>query len=506
MPSKPTPAGFTARHYCQGIGDCHLLRFPKADRSPFWMLIDCGVHTSISGGSDLMDGIVEDIHAATGGRIDVLVLTHEHADHISAFLPSANRFADFRIGEIWMAWTESDVDPQAQALDKFKQQALTALADASQRLNAARELSPSLQALRAGVDALLGFSFGAKGEKVRALRKAAEALSPDNIRYREPGEPPITIRGLPNLRIYVLAPSRDERYLRITEGTGETYRMADDADGLRMARALSCAFAATAEGSAPNDPAAPFDASTGARLSDLQRPAPASSRKNSIEAFARDHYFGPAIAPGPAIRSRRPASPDTLNERDQSWRRIDHDWLGTSADLAMQLDNKTNNTSLVLAFELVDTGRVFLFAADAQVGNWLSWHDTRWTLENGDVVTGPALLARTVYYKVGHHGSHNATLGKKGLELMVSKDLSAFIPTNEDDAKNVHWGEMPFEGVLSALEKHCGKRVIRADAAWLLGGKRPFRVPSGSIRNLRTGPGVAEDGDPRRRWVEVDLA
>ena len=38
---------------------------------------------------------------------------------------------------------------------------------------------------------------------------------------------------------------------------------------------------------------------------------------------------------------------------------------------------ETNNTSLALAFELIEKGRVgkvLLFPADAQVGNWLSWH------------------------------------------------------------------------------------------------------------------------------------
>ena len=39
----------TVRHYCQGIGDCHLLSFPKADGTHFWMLIDCGIHSSVSG-------------------------------------------------------------------------------------------------------------------------------------------------------------------------------------------------------------------------------------------------------------------------------------------------------------------------------------------------------------------------------------------------------------------------------------------------------------------------
>ena len=44
-----TPAA-TVRHYCQGIGDCHLLSFPKADGTEFRMLIDCGIHSSVKGG------------------------------------------------------------------------------------------------------------------------------------------------------------------------------------------------------------------------------------------------------------------------------------------------------------------------------------------------------------------------------------------------------------------------------------------------------------------------
>ena len=173
------------------------------------------------------------------------------------------------------------------------------------------------------------------------------------------------------------------------------------------------------------------------------------------------------------------------------------DWLGVSADLAMQLDDRTNNTSLVLAFEFVDTRRVLLFAADAQVGNWLSWQDLRWTVDD-QAVTGPDLLARTVYYKVGHHGSHNATLKAKGLELMASPDLAAFIPTNEADAKKVGWGEMPFKGILEELEQRAGGRVVRADDPWIAGRRRrpAFQAPSGSIRAVRHRAGL---------WVEFDL-
>jgi hypothetical protein len=180
------------------------------------------------------------------------------------------------------------------------------------------------------------------------------------------------------------------------------------------------------------------------------------------------------------------------------WRRIDHDWLTISADLALQLDDRTNNTSLVLAFEFVDTGRVLLFAADAQVGNWLSWQSVEWTVA-GKKITGPDLLARTVFYKVGHHGSHNATLKGKGLEMMKSKDLSAFIPTNREDALKVKWGQMPFELLLEDLEHRTSKRVIRADDSWVTDTTRriPFATPSGSIQEIRRQQGL---------FVECDLA
>ena len=69
--------------------------------------------------------------------------------------------------------------------------------------------------------------------------------------------------------------------------------------------------------------------------------------------------------------------------------------MGVATTLAMQLDQDTNNTSLVLAFELgprKESGPVLLFAADAQVGNWLSWQNVTWTFE-GRTITGPDLLS-----------------------------------------------------------------------------------------------------------------
>src|SRR5262249_50187156 len=121
---------------------------------------------------------------------------------------------------------------------------------------------------------------------------------------------------------------------------------------------------------------------------------------------------------------------------------------------------ETNNTSLVLAIELAGQD-VLLFAADAQIGSWLSWQDLQWKVGDRSV-TGLDLLKRTVLYKVGHHGSHNATLREKGLELMQKLNV-AMLPVDEEMAKRKRWSRMPFSDLVTALEEKTGKRLIRSD-------------------------------------------
>ncbi|UXI70242.1 MBL fold metallo-hydrolase [Tahibacter amnicola] len=475
------PGLATVRFYCQGIGDAHLLRFEKSDGSPFWMLIDCGIHTSILNGNRKIDEVVADIEACVGAnrrngkkpRIDVIVGTHEHWDHISGFHTAREAFGKFDVGEVWLGWTEDPEDPQAAAFDRFKGNALTALQGAQARLAGVAD-DGHMAMMRAGIDGLLGFHFGAKGEKTRAAREALVALGNGNVRYVEPADKPITLPGLPNLRIYVLGPPRDESLIAVRERKSEMYGLGASS---RQADALINAFGASSY--AAQDLATPFDADIGSDLDRLIQ--------------------GSAIDTDPAERKASKLLTTSYLAKDEAYRRIDNDWLGVSSDLAIQLDNRTNNSSVVLAFEFIDSGRVMLFAADAQVGNWLSWQNVSWKVD-GKTVTAHDLLARTVLYKVGHHGSENATLKQKGLELMVDKDLTAFIPTNKDDAERVRWGAMPFNEILDALHRRAGKRVVRADDAWLLNGKAPFRTPSGSIQR------VSVDPDKRGLWVELDIA
>src|SRR5207253_6816379 len=83
--------------------------------------------------------------------------------------------------------------------------------------------------------------------------------------------------------------------------------------------------------------------------------------------------------------------------------------------LALSVDNYLNNTSLSLLLQY--RGKTLLFPGDAQWGNWQSWQKD-WDEILGDIS----------FYKVGHHGSHNAT-PHEALELMKKKGVAAMAST-----------------------------------------------------------------------------
>lgn len=123
--------------------------------------------------------------------------------------------------------------------------------------------------------------------------------------------------------------------------------------------------------------------------------------------------------------------------RKDSYRRIDHDWLGLAEGLALAEVSYVNNTSLALAFELGERGPVLLFPGDAQAGSWLTLPGLSWEVPTPGgrcTVTEADLLGRVIFYKVGHHGSHNATMKEKGLEMMGGTELVAFIPVHRATA------------------------------------------------------------------------
>jgi hypothetical protein len=245
---------------------------------------------------------------------------------------------------------------------------------------------------------------------------------------------------LPGVRVYVLGPPHDPKMLSkmLSTRPGDMYSLGA-ASGFSSALQVCSTALDGGTNVAPWDPNCPFDSSY---LFDRQA---ASSNDEFREVTSR--YL----------------------DRDAAWRTIDDQWLLSAQTLALQLDNEINNLSLVLAFEFIASGDVLLFPADAQVGNWLSWQTLSWSIKDahGETheVKSKDLLGRTVFYKVGHHGSHNATLQDGGLDDMSHPGLVAAIPVNERFAKGVkHW-EMPAANLYQRLQDRTEGRLMRSDGS-----------------------------------------
>ena len=104
-----------------GQGDSALVRIPNGDE-PFDMLIDTGEYA-------YADGLTETLQALEVDRIDALICTHQHTDHMGCMARIVQRF---EIGEIYMPKLPSDVVPTTSAYEAL----LNAIKEKSLRANA----------------------------------------------------------------------------------------------------------------------------------------------------------------------------------------------------------------------------------------------------------------------------------------------------------------------------------------------------------------------------------
>lgn len=436
------------RMFRQGLGDCFLLTFNPAGEARH-VMIDCGTLGAKTTGVTLKQ-VADEIAATVGAKgIDLLIATHEHWDHVSGFAPGTTSYAvlsQIPVKLVWLAWTENPADRLAQALATEKADLGRALQFAMQAMQAAPAGDRRCAAAREAVAGIDGFNDGPLGaagisQSVNAAMDAVRRAFKAPVVYREPGDKPLEHPWLKGFRIYVLGPPRSRESLtRLGEhGSADLYGLSP---GVRAA--LAAAGAVPATDIEPEDEM-PF----------------AARCRHPIDADATRTWYPEYFADG------------------QAWRRIEGDWLHAAADdaerLALQLDSLTNNTSLAIAIERVADGKVLLFPADAQEGNWLSWHEPeiRWQVPDGHGgtkdVTAAGLLDRTVFYKVGHHASHNATASAKGLELMKGSGLTAFIPVDRAVALSRNpkgsW-RMPARKLYRRLLEKCEGRVLRSDIGW----------------------------------------
>lgn len=418
------------------LGDCFLLSFAQGDEKSH-MLIDCGSFRNSTASKTRLAEVVKDIRARLdGARLDVIAGTHQHNDHLSGFVHCEAALREIGVDRVWLSWLDDDRDPVARSVGSDSKRLRLALSIAREQL---RRMASSKRGLRAleTLNAMLDF-YAAKGSSGPPVVPAEAVAILKNIGkeapvYLKPGRV-LDLPGMPaeSVRVYVLGPPRDSELLfKKDPRSGESYDPALASASLAASKFLDAVN--VHRGLASSDEAQyPF--SEGLK------------------------FRSPSASPAVLRKVMR-----SYRARKDAWRTIDDDWLGQAETLSLYLDSYTNNTSLVLAIELVKSGKVLLFAADAQRGNWVSWRDVKWSRVG---TTTDDLLARTVLYKVGHHGSHNATL-VDGLEKMTHPDLMALISVDKSDpniAKPAGW-KMPSRNLMKRLGEKTSHRVLRMDGA-----------------------------------------
>jgi beta-lactamase superfamily II metal-dependent hydrolase len=385
------------RMYNVGFGDCFLLEFPRAGQPPFRVLVDCGAHKAGYprpgwAPADAVRAIISDITTDTApARLDMVVATHRHQDHVSGF--AAPQWQEVAVGQVWMPWTENPRDPEATAIRDRQSRLALGLqqAFASQQFadrwaasgpDAPRALAANSISNEAAMRTL---HSGFRGRPARSFLAAPGTHSPEDC---------------PGLTVHILGPSKDPDVIRdMDPPTGQSYL-----------RHLA----------ASNSDAPP--------VGHQRRP------------FAGHFTIAPEDYESGGLG---PVVPDAVKQTART--------VMCDDDLAaaVSLDKAVNGTSLMLMFEF---GSAFLlFPGDAQWGTW--------NAALNDQVSRD-LIARTTFYKVGHHGSHNAT---------PVAFLADALPANAmlwAAAISVHpvraWPEIPRQKLLDELGQRT-ERVVRSD-------------------------------------------
>ncbi len=341
--------------YQVGFGDCLLLSFEYAaplpdGRSERHILFDCGsTHKPWSGFE--MEQVTDLIKQHTGGQLDVLVSTHRHRDHVSGFGGSAtdDAFVQMAPHVVVQAWTEHpDIDKDAiePAFGSPGATVAQLLADVQTMEQLAERVVSWLDALPAD-------------EQSQRRYRMLYDLAADQIPNKA---------AVDNLKKW----SEGGKGLYVHFGNGHD----------RLQEAV---------------PGVTFDV--------IGPPTLKQHPKLRSYAGTSDEYW---IAASKEVL----ATLDSVSTDRQSRRtgakipitalpiveRLRDSNAESLFNIVRRMDNFLNNTSVIL---LIKAGtKRLLFGGDAQVENW------------GFALGQPALvteLKKVDLYKVGHHGSRNAT-------------------------------------------------------------------------------------------------
>lgn len=347
MPTSK-PLKLTLRAYQVGFGDCFLLTFHYKNKDRH-VLIDFGsTGQPKTAPADLMMQIAKDIKEQCGGKLHAVVATHRHKDHISGFSTNNGEGS----GDIIASCNPTVViqpwteDPEAQP-------------DASHatRLSDKKSFVSALDSMHVVSESLLLEINRLRSGISRTAFNQLAFLGEDNVKNKSAVE---NLMKMGEHHFYVNAGSKSglESVLpgvktwvlgppTIEQSNTITKMRSKDADEFWQLLGL-------------------------AGLSIVR---------------GKDRLF-----PRAETYAAPPAQSRWLIRRMQALRG------DQMLELVRALDDVMNNTSVILLFQAGD--KKFLFPGDAQIENWAYALNQK---------KNRKLLADINLYKVGHHGSLNAT-------------------------------------------------------------------------------------------------
>jgi hypothetical protein len=364
MPTKPKSVEIRA--YQVGFGDCFLVSFVYPQQKKRHILIDFGSTGMPSGltAAKQMKAVALDIKKECGGQLTAVIASHRHRDHISGFSTSGKDggagqiIADCKPKLVLQPWTE---DPKAA---KNARRATTA------SVRSSKSFVAGLSAMHRVAEAIL--RIGQSPPKSVSLETAKQLrfLGMDNIKNKSAVENLIRMgkqKGakavfanhgsksgleglLPGVKVHVLGPpdlTQTEKIRKMrSSDPDEFWQLLGGRTALNGMSVAEGAEAPVSKG---------------------------KGQKTPIPAQARWFCARLAAMTGEQL-----------------------------LEIVRVLDDQMNNTSLILLFEVGK--KKLLFPGDAQIENW------SWALQDAkNAAATRKLLAAVDMYKVGHHGSRNAT-------------------------------------------------------------------------------------------------
>jgi hypothetical protein len=398
-----------------GLGDCIYCRIPKAhkDGRDFHILIDCGTLSSADYLSEAIKNLTPLLPLIGGKRhVDLLVVTHEHKDHMTGF--GMKLWKGLSFGSIWMSAAMDLNHPEAKRAKKLHSFAAGAM---QQALRLGLALGPQLTDLAAA----LSLNETAMTTLREKLPKANN-IKPSYV-HSKSSKKDLTL-PLEEATVGVLGPEKDIDFYYLGKEGNSSLRGA-----LRFI-------------------------DTG-----LPDPTTAVPKESDVP------------------------SPTNIDPSD--FRQLRSRMLSTALAFA-DLDGRVcNNTSVVLLIEW--KGKRLLFVGDAE---WdgaykegtkanCSWN-VMWNLRKKQL-DGPM-----AFYKIGHHGSVNATpwgetsAARNGEPLAI---LDAILPLkSKSKAKAIvstrrgNYPTIPRTDLLAEIGSRVSKTKNYADA-FKKAGRKTSKVP-----------------------------